>query len=67
MCLIWSNSRYSKWINIEIKIAKAYGKPIIAIEPLGAQKTSVVVKVAADRIVKWNTNSIVSAIRALCR
>lgn len=57
---------YSKWINIEISLAQSMNKPIIAIEPWGSERTSTVVKNAADRIVKWNTNSIVSAIRDLC-
>lgn len=57
---------YSKWINIEIDIAQQnvpLPKPIIAIEPFGAEKTSKVVKEAANEIVGWNTASIVSAIR----
>ena len=58
-------STYSKWINVEIEIAKQFGKPIIAIEPWGSEKTSAVVKNAADKIVKWQTDSIVSAIRAI--
>lgn len=56
-------SSYSKWINIEIELAQSMGKKIIAIEPWAAEKTSYVVKNAADRVVKWNTDSIVSAIR----
>lgn len=59
-------STYSKWINIEIELAQSMGKKIIAIEPWGAEKTSLVVKNAADRIAKWNTDSIVSAIREVC-
>lgn len=54
---------YSKWINIEIDLAKSMGKKIIAIQPWGAEKTSTVVKNAADSIVGWNTDSIVNAIR----
>jgi hypothetical protein len=57
---------YSKWINKEIDIAQNEfdtAKPIIAIEPWGSEKTSKIVKDAADKIVKWNTESIVSAIR----
>ena len=54
---------YSKWINIEIELAQEMGKRIIAIEPWGSERTSVVVKNAADKIVGWNTSSIVSAIR----
>ena len=56
-------STYSKWINFEIEAAKGMGKPIIAIEPWGSERTSVVVKTNADEIVKWNSNSIVRAIR----
>lgn len=54
---------YSKWINIEIELAKSMGKKIIAIEPWGSERTSLTVKRAADEIVGWNTDSIVSAIR----
>lgn len=54
---------YSKWINIEIELAQQMNKTIIAIEPWSSEKTSTVVKNAADKIVKWNTYSIVSAIR----
>ena len=59
---------YSKWIDIEIDLASdgfAKRKPIIAIEPWGSQRTSAAVKGAADRIVRWNTESIVGAIRVL--
>lgn len=54
---------YSKWINIEISLAQEMGKKIIAIEPWGAERTSSVVKQAADQIVKWQSSSIISAIR----
>jgi len=63
-------STYSTWIQKEIQIAEqefAAPKPIIAIQPWGAEKTSAFVKQHADRIVNWNTNSIVAAIRDLCR
>jgi nitric oxide reductase activation protein len=56
-------STYSKWINIEIALAQEMGKRIIAIEPWGSERTSSAVKNAADKIVKWNTDSIVGAIR----
>lgn len=58
-------STYSKWINIEIELAKALCKPIIAIEPWGSERTSKIVKDNADAIVKWQTSSIVTAIRTL--
>lgn len=53
---------YSKWINIEIELAKKMGKKIIAVEGWGSQRMSSHVREAADEIVKWNTNSIVKAI-----
>lgn len=55
-------STYSKWINIEIELAQEMGKKIIAVEPWNSEKTSSVVKNAADVIVKWRTDSIISAI-----
>lgn len=59
-------SSYSKWINIEIELAKSMGKKIIAICPWGAEKTSTIVKEAADEIVNWNSDSIINAIRKSC-
>ncbi len=56
-------STYSKWINIELDLAQKMGKKIIAVEPRGSERTSTVVKNAADEIVRWNTDSIVRAIR----
>ncbi len=56
---------YSDSIDMEISVAQELGKPIVAIEPWGSEKTSVVVKNAAKRIVRWNTDSIVSAIREI--
>jgi hypothetical protein len=58
-------SSYSKWIQKEIEIAQTYGKPIIAIECWGAERTSLVVKNAANKIVKWQGKSIVDAIKEL--
>lgn len=56
---------YSDSIQLEIEVAKELGKPILAIELYGSERSSQVVKSAADRIVSWNTNSIVNAIREL--
>lgn len=55
-------STYSKWIRIETQLAHELGKTVIAVEPWGAERTSGYVKVYADKIVKWNTKSIVNAI-----
>ena len=59
---------YSKWINIEINLAKngfAQAKPVIAIKPRGNERISEPVSRAADRIVGWSTESVVKAIREL--
>ena len=56
-------ANYSKWINIEIGLAQEMGKKIIAVEYWGADHTSSVVKNAADVVVRWNSGSIISAIR----
>ena len=61
-------SSFSKWIDAEIELAQdgfTSAKKIIAIEPWGSEKTSVKVKNAADEIVKWQTSSIVAAIKKL--
>lgn len=60
-------STYSKWINKEIALAKAFTKPkpILAIDPWASKKTSSVVKSNANKVVKWSTSSIVSGIREL--
>ena len=61
-------STYSKWINIEIDIArrKFYRpKPILALQPWGSERISSIVKQNADRVVRWNTESVVAAIREL--
>ena len=59
---------YSKWIKKEIEIAKndfSAPKPILAVEPWASEKTSSYVKDKATKIVKWNTESVVKAIRDL--
>ncbi len=56
---------YSKWINIEIQLAKEMGKKIIAVQPWGTEKTSTVVKNNADRVITWNSRSLVNAIKEL--
>lgn len=59
-------SSYSKWINKEITISKNEfyrPKPIIAVEPWGSERTSQKVKDNADIIVKWNSKSLINAIK----
>ena len=54
---------YSTWIQFEIDYAKQLAKPIIGIKPWGSERTPQAVTQAANIIVGWNTDSIVSAIR----
>ncbi len=59
---------YSIWIQREIRIGKnafESPKPIVAIKPRGNTQVSQVVSSNADRLVGWNTDSIVEAIRDL--
>ena len=63
-------STYSKWIKKEISLAQdgfEESKPILAIKPHGNVYVSTVVSDAADKIVNWNTESIVAAIRELSK
>lgn len=55
--------KYRKWIQEEIKIAKKYNKPIIAIRPWGANILPSEAEAKADIIVNWQASSIVNAIR----
>lgn len=56
-------STYSRWINIELDLAMEMDKKIVAIEPWDSERTSSKVKAYADKVVKWQTSSIVSAIK----
>ena len=54
---------YHEWLKKEIRMAKGYGKPIIGVRPWGQERISQVVQNNADKIVGWNADSIVNAIR----
>lgn len=54
---------FSKWIDREVACAtEDLDKPILAVRPRGSQQVSSVVLDAADELVNWNTDSIVSGI-----
>jgi hypothetical protein len=53
---------YSEWIQKEIDGSVAYGRPILAVNPWGAQKTASVVAEAANQTVGWNKQSVVDGI-----
>ena len=52
----------SKWIQKEINGAKEKGKPVLAVNPWGQQRTSSVVSAAAKVTVGWNKKSVIKGI-----
>lgn len=59
---------YNKWVGKEIGIAKrsfSTARPILAVEPWDSGITSQLVKSNADRIVKWDPEIMLRAIRDL--
>ena len=55
-------TNYSKWIQKEIDGAAEYQKPILAVNPWGAQRTSSVVGNAAAKAVGWNKETVIGGI-----
>lgn len=53
---------HSKWIQKEISGAKAYRKPILAVNPWGQQRKAGVVLDNADDGVGWNKQPVINAI-----
>lgn len=53
---------HSKWIKKEIEGAKHYSKPVLAVNPWGQQRTSSVVSANADKLVGWNSKSVVDGV-----
>ncbi len=58
---------HSDWIGWELETAKALGIPIVGVIPRGQRKISSVVSLYAITHVRWNTESIVDAIRTYAR
>lgn len=54
---------YSGWMAWELDEAISKNKPIIGVIPRGQERVSKVVQDKADELVRWNTESIVDAIR----
>lgn len=55
-------TNYSKWIQKEIDGSTDYGKPILAVNPWGQQRTSSIVANSASKLVGWNKDSVVTGI-----
>ena len=54
---------HSEWIEFEIEFAQTLNKPMVGIRPWGNQRAPQAVTDAVDEMVRWNTSSIVTAIR----
>lgn len=54
---------HSEWMAWELDKALELRKPIIGVVPRGAERVSTVVSSRANEVVRWNTDSIVDAIR----
>ena len=60
---MWTS--YSGWIQFEINEAIRMQKPILGVRPRSAKVMPRAVVDAADSVVNWNKDSIVSGIRAI--
>lgn len=56
---------YSEWMRWELDTAIELGKPILGVIPRGQVNISTVIQTRANELVRWNTESIVDAIRRL--
>ena len=54
---------YSKWIDYEINEAIRFGKPIIGLRPWGQERVPSKILNNATKMVGWNRDSLISAIR----
>jgi len=60
---MWAN--HSDWIKFEMDYAKSIGKPILGVRPRGALAMPLSVTLACDKVVYWNSDSIVAGIREI--
>lgn len=60
-------TNYSTWIQNEIKGAKFYGKPILAVNPWAQERKSSVVIQNSDDLTGWNRDPLVKKIWDLHR
>ena len=56
---------YSDWIQFEMEFAESINKPILGVRPRGAKVMPTAVTAKADKIVNWNSDSIVAGIREI--
>jgi hypothetical protein len=56
------------WAEFELHCAKAFDKPVIVLEPFGAQETiAPAVQDLADEVVPWDQRQLVDAIKRQAR
>ena len=55
-------TNYSKWIKREIEGAQLFGRPILAVDPWGQERSSSTVMDASTAQCGWNKDSVVSQI-----
>lgn len=51
------------WIQSELDLAREYSKPIIGIYPRGQERAPAQVVAASTAMARWNTDSVIEAIR----
>jgi hypothetical protein len=60
---MWAN--HSDWIRFELDFAVSIGKSILGVRPRGAQVMPIAITNVADKVVNWNSDSIVEGIREI--
>ena len=60
---MWTN--HSDWIQFEMDFASSIGKPILGVRPRSAKVMPQAVVNASNRVVNWNSDSIVEGIRQI--
>ena len=55
---------YSRWIPIELAIANALNKPVIAVEKWGSKRSTTMIN-SATEVVGWSSKSVADAINRL--
>ncbi|QGZ33630.1 TIR domain-containing protein [Stappia indica] len=60
---MWTN--HSDWIQFEMDFAREIQKPILGVRPRSAKVMPAAVIQASDKVVNWNSDSIVQGIREI--
>lgn len=60
---MWTN--HSDWIQFEMDFARSIGKPILGVRPRSALVMPTAVVAVSNKVVSWNSDSIVAGIREI--